>query len=61
MSTTTTPPAFNMVNAVNQFTDGNGQLTPVAYRFLFNLFNQMKDLQAQIDTINTRLTAAGIA
>lgn len=42
------------------FVDGNGNLTAVSFRFLNSLFESVQRLQAEVQTLQQRLTNAGI-
>jgi len=39
----------------SQFVEQSGDLTAVSFRFLSSLFNKINDLQAQVNTLKTRL------
>ena len=43
-----------------QFVYGDGDLTAVSFRFLNSMFNSVQQLQADVATLQQRLTAAGI-
>lgn len=49
-----------MIAPNNSFTDTDGMLTAVSFRFLHGLFQQINDLQNQVAAVQQRLTAAGI-
>lgn len=49
-----------MIAPSNAFVDPAGQLTGLSFRFLFEVWQAVNSLQAQINTINQRLTTAGI-
>ena len=49
-----------MIAPSNAFVDTTGQLTGLSFRFLFEVWTAVNSLQSQINTINQRLTAAGI-
>lgn len=65
MSVTPVPSANvttqGMISPGDMFTDpATGMLTPVSFRFLFGLFNNITQLQTQIATLQQRLTNAGL-
>lgn len=50
-----------MISPVNQFVDpATGMLLPVSFRFLYGLFSAINNLNAQVATLQQRLTNAGI-
>jgi len=49
-----------MIAPISQFVDSEGVLKPVSFRFLFDVFNQINQLQMDVQTLQQRLQAAGI-
>jgi hypothetical protein len=49
-----------MIAPLNPFVDKEGMLSGVSFRFLFDLFNQVNQLKAEVQTLQQRLAAAGI-
>jgi hypothetical protein len=49
-----------MIAPMNPFVDSQGVLSGVSFRFLFDLFNQINQLKAEVQTLQQRLQAAGI-
>lgn len=49
-----------MIAPSNPFVDPTGQLTGLSFRFLFEVWTAVNNLQTAVNTINQRLTNAGI-
>jgi hypothetical protein len=49
-----------MIAAANPFVDSQGVLSGVSFRFLFGVFNQINQLQMEVETLQQRLEAANI-
>ena len=49
-----------MIAPNNSFVDNDGMLTAVSFRFLHGLFQQINDLQNQVNGLQQRLAAGGL-
>lgn len=49
-----------MIAPSNPFVDPGGSLTGLSFRFLFEVWTAVNNLQSAVNTINQRLTNAGI-
>jgi hypothetical protein len=49
-----------MIAPLNPFVDAGGLLTGVSFRFLFELFHNINQLQSEVQTLQQRLANAGI-
>lgn len=49
-----------MISPANAFVMPSGELTGLSFRFLFEVWTAVNNLQTAVNTINQRLTNAGI-